>query len=178
MKKLITLCMCVAMTAALHAATANWSVTKVYQPGTETAAAGYIGYLFEVSSSITIANVTSAINDGTFISTYASSALANGATTATGSLIKTGLGNYDASSGTVSWFTVLFDADSVAEANNYIVTDAVSQTFTSATGAKAASFTNIGTTYSWNTMAAVPEPTSGLLMLVGLAGLALRRRRA
>ena len=25
---------------------------------------------------------------------------------------------------------------------------------------------------------AVPEPTSGLLMLVGLAGLALRRRRA
>lgn len=29
----------------------------------------------------------------------------------------------------------------------------------------------------WST-AAVPEPTSGLLMLVGLAGLALRRRRA
>ena len=32
---------------------------------------------------------------------------------------------------------------------------------------------------SWGTGAvAVPEPTSGLLMLVGLAGLALRRRRA
>ena len=30
---------------------------------------------------------------------------------------------------------------------------------------------------SWGT-ASVPEPTSGLLMLVGLAGLALRRRRA
>ena len=36
----------------------------------------------------------------------------------------------------------------------------------------AASFANSGT------IAAVPEPTSGLLMLVGLAGLALRRRRA
>ena len=36
----------------------------------------------------------------------------------------------------------------------------------------AASFANSGT------IANVPEPTSGLLMLVGLAGLALRRRRA
>jgi hypothetical protein len=32
-----------------------------------------------------------------------------------------------------------------------------------------------GAATSWT---AVPEPTSGLLMLVGLAGLALRRRRA
>lgn len=36
----------------------------------------------------------------------------------------------------------------------------------------AASFTNSGT------IASVPEPTSGLLMLVGLAGIALCRRRA
>ena len=39
-------------------------------------------------------------------------------------------------------------------------------------GLNAASFANSGTITS------VPEPTSGLLMLVGLAGLALRRRRA
>ena len=39
-------------------------------------------------------------------------------------------------------------------------------------GLSASDFTNSGT------IANVPEPTSGLLMLVGLAGLALRRRRA
>ena len=39
-------------------------------------------------------------------------------------------------------------------------------------GLSASNFANSGT------IANVPEPTSGLLMLVGLAGLALRRRRA
>ena len=34
-----------------------------------------------------------------------------------------------------------------------------------------------GTSTAWST-AAVPEPTSGLLMLLGMAGLALRRKRA
>ena len=35
-----------------------------------------------------------------------------------------------------------------------------------------------GSVGGWVSTAAVPEPTSGLLMLLGMAGLALRRRRA
>ena len=37
---------------------------------------------------------------------------------------------------------------------------------------------NFATAGSWSYAASVPEPTSGLLLLIGMAGLALRRRRA
>ena len=37
---------------------------------------------------------------------------------------------------------------------------------------------NSGYWSGWQTVGAVPEPTSGLLLLMGVAGLALRRRRA
>ncbi|MGN0832496.1 MAG: PEP-CTERM sorting domain-containing protein [Kiritimatiellia bacterium] len=40
------------------------------------------------------------------------------------------------------------------------------------------SFTDAGTSAAPNYFSAVPEPTSGLLLLLGMAGLALRRKRA
>ncbi len=48
-----------------------------------------------------------------------------------------------------------------------------------ATGATSVAFGNMGTaTQNASNWVAVPEPTSGLLMLLGLAGLALKRKRA
>ena len=76
------------------------------------------------------------------------------------------------------------------EGNYILVTRTSSEGTDPMSGATWAQFTD-STTYGpsdWQTMTAgssptpdpsgVPEPTSGLLMLVGLAGLALRRRRA
>lgn len=52
-----------------------------------------------------------------------------------------------------------------------------------AIGEKAKNYEVFATDYAiaagdWNKVTPTPEPTTGLLMLVGLAGLALRRRRA
>ena len=70
-------------------------------------------------------------------------------------------GSYDADSA-VTW-------TAVTDVSRYYYTPPATG---STLSLNAASYANSGT------IASVPEPTSGLLMLVGLAGLALRRRRA
>ena len=91
------------------------------------------------------------------------------------------LGLSDATTG-YNAYLVIFDTATITDSSKFYVTetkefDTLSGTFSqqikwgdqedrsSAAGA-------------WKSAGAVPEPTSGLLMLVGLAGLALRRGRA
>lgn len=96
----------------------------------------------------------------------------NSAGAATGA---TGISSAFADGDSVTGFAVILDG-SVDSYTNYIITDEKTATWTSSTGAKVLGFGSQASA-TW-TAAAVPEPTSGLLMLLGVAGLALRRRRA
>ena len=83
-----------------------------------------------------------------------------------------------------------FSSDAFVANTSYDFYMVISQgdlTFTSATKTSVAQATSIPTlgfgnmasaTQTASNWVAVPEPTSGLLMLLGMAGLALRRRRA
>ena len=75
----------------------------------------------------------------------------------------------------VSAYIVLFDAADATAAKYYAATAVDTKTVPSS-GNLSWSKT-MAQTSGWTTTA-VPEPTSGLLMLLGMAGLALRRRRA
>ena len=97
-----------------------------------------------------------------------------------------------AANGVVKATATEFSNDSLKAGNYYdffITVTAGEKTFTSSSVNIAAQQSDVATIAFGNmatqtqnaanwTTASVPEPTSGLLMLVGLAGLALRRRRA
>ena len=78
-----------------------------------------------------------------------------------------------------SVYAVITDTETITDDTKFMVTSATTASSTYGDSAGTTKSFSIGsqTTASQN-WANVPEPTSGLLMLVGLAGLALRRRRA
>ncbi len=146
---------------AANAASFKWTAANIYSPTDSTAKlSGATATLYAYLSSADASAATS---------------VATTTTTTAGAI------NYT------------FSNDSLTGGNDYnfyFVIESGDYTFTSATlenvAAQATSTKTVGfgnlttasTTGGGWTTAAVPEPTSGLLMLLGMAGLALRRRRA
>ena len=178
MKKLI-LAAAVAMIGVMaNAAVANWSVDNVYAPGTTDYGDGYLVYYFDTSA-LTVAAATSALSSGdmSFLSNgYAGADLTDDegyAEGASGSIYSAG--------DSVNGYLVIFNSDTAATATYAYVSDVETATINNLGANAALSFGDITATQNasnWTATTAVPEPTSGLLMLLGMVGLALRRRRA
>lgn len=191
MKKICIALSAIAIAVVVNGATVKWTAANVYEMGSTTDKAGSTYYAFFVNSAtLSRANMLATyVEDGqidlSFLSTTSSG---SGYSNAFRDNASTGVGLGASQGGTLttsagnseSWtgYLVILDATTVSDATYAYVTEEI----TKATGASGQMATlafssNTGTQDAANWYA-VPEPTSGLLMLLGMAGLALRRKRA
>ena len=178
MKKILTLATILAAAGVVNAASLNWSVSNVYQPGTTTPASGYAAYLFITEQSgdfgaktTTADSIVTLMKSGSDISEYIA---ATGATNTKGMI--SGATGYYANFGegdSLTAFAVIVDASNYTAASNYIITAERSASWTSSTGAKMLGFGS----QSSQTWTSVPEPGTAALALLGI-GMMIRRRRA
>ena len=196
MKKLMIALAAIAAGVVAHAASVSWTVGGIQTTGdfdnpdgTEAYAAGYSVYLFNnatLSQSIMAGYIAAAATGGTDWSTaLTSSSMASfvGDSEYGGGMV----GGLTADNGTFTGYMVILDAGSVADASYAFITQTYSaadnsmhvisfNTFDYDNYVNALDYSTAGQAGSnWT---AVPEPTSGLLMLLGMAGLALKRKRA
>jgi hypothetical protein len=183
MKKLMILAAAVVASVAANAAAITWGSGTVYlADGTTKAGKDVVtAYLFLVDSSTygtLAANTTGKAMSDAVYAAYGSSlgsAAANKGTTAKGVANIADPTVY--ANGSTAYAVILY-----VEGDNYMG-NVATYTLTSDLDATVGSLSvvlggDVGGGSTATAWSSVPEPTSGLLMLLGMAGLALRRRRA
>ena len=188
MKKMIIALAAVVAGVAAHAATVDWSLT-VTASGTDYSASTYKVYLVDATKWDALASITA--------DTFADNSIVYGQTTFAAGTGKSATsktyatndntgskGTYAsalsdtivATGGTLDVYYVILDTAKTP--NEYYASDKATLTGRLATGTEIQtgflSVANSAVSFT----AVAPEPTSGLLMLLGIAGLALKRRRA
>lgn len=157
MKKLIIMASLIVAGVVANAASFKWSAGNIYASnGTDKFTGDVTLYAYlataEASTAIAVSTVTASATGAVAATTFSNDSLIGGS-------------NY------TFFFTI--------EDNGKIFTSAEKTVGALATQTQNIAFGNMASqTQNASNWAAVPEPTSGLLMLLGMAGLALRRKRA
>ena len=180
MKKLIMFAVAVALACAGQAASVAWSASLAGQGATLNGNGAFV-LAFAGSDYADIVKLVTVDGSDTLQADLAAKALGSAVNIRNNRGNATAAGEVANSPSTVFWMIFSDGSYDGGKGVTWTAATDVSGSFYEppASGTmftlNAASFANSGTIAATSS---VPEPTSGLLMLVGLAGLALRRRRA
>ena len=179
MKKLIIAAAMVCAAAFAQAATVNWTISGVKADGGASPTAGWAVMAFYTAVDAGFSDIEAAINSKTAASLafdvqelkVSMSKGKYGPADVTVAALDTSK-NYDI------YFVVFNDADAT-KATKYAMVSDLNKEYSSLDGKYTAGGAFSSST-PWTDISApvIPEPTTGLLVLLGVAGLALRRRRA
>ena len=181
MKKLMIALVAVALGFCAQAASIKWSFSWATDANGNDVADGSKAYLMAVSA-MSLEDATAAMNAGTFDE---SKALDVATITVGGNGAEVSQVVASDLTGSQTFYAILVNGE------QYGITDTVTATIKSLgdtgvgfgelsdeDGNSFLAWSPVGTSGGGSVTPSIPEPTSGLLMLVGLGALALRRRRA
>jgi len=179
MKKLMLVAAIVSVAVIANAAAVDWTASSVLDPvataanGKNTAGVGWLGYMImeadyaAVKADLDAGSTSKLIEKhvGAIKTTDSKGKFADAAAT----------GNV--ASGTQSFYLVVLNSSDAATATGYVMSSKVTETVDASLDT-AISFSSMASvTKNASSWSAVPEPTSAILMVLGIAGLALKRKR-
>lgn len=172
MKKLVITLAIVIIAGMSQAASFKWSTSALYAPNAD----GTVGTTVASAATGTwLATVT--LYSDAACTTPISGVTGNSATTvnALSNALGDTFGGVDFKFDNSTTYYAILELSYTTEAGTQTLTTDVVSTTLKTTGNTQLNFSTAISNATWS---AVPEPTSGLLMLLGMAGLALRRKRA
>ena len=184
MKKLIVMLSIAGAAFMSHAAAVYWTCTNVYA-GNDTDTVSGIAY-FLTTDKLAYEDAQALQGKGaSAIATAVGSAYSyNGTAGAFGKGSSEAVSNADlglSDATAYQAYLMIFDSDPVTDSSKFYLTDVKSLTTMGGTSTSQVKFgsqkTNTQSAANWSSAGAVPEPTSALLLLMGGAMLALRRKQ-
>ena len=180
MKKLAIVAAIVCAATFVKAAAIDWSASKVFDAvqteaqGKNVAANGWLGYVILEADYAAVTTDLAAGNT----STLASKAVGPVKKTTNKGAFAESTPSGSVASGEQSFYLIVLNSDTLANATGFAVSAKTTADIDASLDSLIAFGSMESATKSTASWTAVPEPTSGLLMLLGIAGLALKRKRA